>query len=32
MIGAIAVSGAPGGENDEARAKTGLDRIASHLR
>ena len=31
MIGAIAVSGAPGGENDEACAKAGLDRIASRL-
>ena len=31
MIGAIAVSGAPGGENDEACAKTGLDKIASRL-
>jgi len=31
MIGAIAVSGAPGGENDEACAKTGLEKIASRL-
>ena len=32
MIGAIAVSGAAGGENDEACAKAGLDKIASRVR
>jgi uncharacterized protein GlcG (DUF336 family) len=32
MVGAIAVSGAPGGENDEACAQAGLDRIAARLR
>ena len=32
MIGAIAVSGAAGGENDEACAKAGLDQIASRVR
>jgi uncharacterized protein GlcG (DUF336 family) len=31
MIGAIAVSGAPGGENDEACDKAGLGKIASRL-
>ena len=32
MIGAIAVSGAAGGENDEACAKAGLDKIVSRVR
>jgi uncharacterized protein GlcG (DUF336 family) len=32
LIGAIAVSGATGGENDEACAQAGLDKIASRLR
>jgi uncharacterized protein GlcG (DUF336 family) len=31
-IGGIGVSGAPGGENDEACAQAGLDRVADHLR
>jgi uncharacterized protein GlcG (DUF336 family) len=32
VIGAVGVSGAPGGEKDEACAKTGLDKIADQLR
>ena len=32
MIGAIAVSGAAGGENDEACAKAGVDKIVSRVR
>lgn len=32
LIGAIAVSGATGGENDEACAKAGLDKIAARLK
>ena len=31
-IGAIGVSGAPGGEKDEACAKAGIDKIASELK
>jgi uncharacterized protein GlcG (DUF336 family) len=31
MIGAIAVSGAAGGQNDEACAKAGLDKISARL-
>jgi uncharacterized protein GlcG (DUF336 family) len=31
-IGGIGVSGAPGGENDEACAQAGLDSVADHLR
>lgn len=31
-IGAVGVSGAPGGEKDEACAKTGLDKIADQLK
>jgi uncharacterized protein GlcG (DUF336 family) len=31
-IGGIGVSGAPGGENDEACAQAGLDRVADDLR
>jgi uncharacterized protein GlcG (DUF336 family) len=32
MIGAFAVSGAPGGEKDEACVKAGLDKVASRLK
>lgn len=32
VIGAVGVSGAPGGEKDEACAKTGLDKIADQLK
>jgi len=32
VIGAIGVSGAPGGEKDEACAKTGIDKIADQLK
>jgi uncharacterized protein GlcG (DUF336 family) len=32
VIGAIGVSGAPGGEKDEACAKTGLDKVADQLK
>jgi uncharacterized protein GlcG (DUF336 family) len=32
VIGAVGVSGAPGGEKDEACAKAGLDRIADQLK
>src|SRR5271154_2020398 len=32
VIGAIGVSGAPGGEKDEACAKTGLDKVAVQLK
>jgi uncharacterized protein GlcG (DUF336 family) len=32
VIGAIGVSGAPGGEKDEACAKTGLDKVADLLK
>jgi uncharacterized protein GlcG (DUF336 family) len=31
-IGGIGVSGAPGGENDEACAQAGLDKVAEHLK
>jgi uncharacterized protein GlcG (DUF336 family) len=31
-IGAVGVSGAPGGEKDEACAKTGLDKVADQLK
>jgi uncharacterized protein GlcG (DUF336 family) len=31
-IGAIGVSGAPGGDKDEACAKAGLDKVAADLR
>ena len=32
VIGAIGVSGAPGGEKDEACAKAGLDKVADQLK
>jgi uncharacterized protein GlcG (DUF336 family) len=32
VIGAAAVSGAPGGEKDEACVKTGLDKVADQLK
>lgn len=32
VIGAVGVSGAPGGEKDEACAKTGIDKIADQLK
>ena len=32
VIGAIGVSGAPGGDKDEACAKAGIDRVAADLR
>jgi uncharacterized protein GlcG (DUF336 family) len=32
VIGAIGVSGAPGGEKDEACAKAGIDKVADQLR
>jgi uncharacterized protein GlcG (DUF336 family) len=32
VIGAVGVSGAPGGEKDEACAKTGIDKVADQLR
>lgn len=31
-IGAVGVSGAPGGEKDEACAKTGIDKVAAELK
>ena len=31
-IGAVGVSGAPGGEKDEACAKTGIDKVADQLK
>jgi uncharacterized protein GlcG (DUF336 family) len=31
-IGAVGVSGAPGGEKDEACAKAGLDKVADQLK
>ena len=31
-IGAIGVSGAPGGDKDEACAKAGIDKVADHLK
>src|SRR5215813_3177218 len=32
VIGAVGMSGAPGGEKDEACAKTGIDKIADQLK
>ena len=32
VIGAIGVSGAPGGEKDEACAKAGIDKVADGLK
>jgi len=32
IIGAVGVSGAPGGEKDEACAKTGIDKVADQLK
>jgi uncharacterized protein GlcG (DUF336 family) len=32
VIGAVGVSGAPGGDKDEACAKAGLDKIADQLK
>ena len=32
VIGAVGVSGAPGGDKDEACAKAGIDRVAAELR
>ena len=32
VIGAVGVSGAPGGEKDEACVKTGLDKVADQLK
>ena len=32
VIGAVGVSGAPGGDKDEACAKAGLDKVAAELR
>jgi uncharacterized protein GlcG (DUF336 family) len=32
VIGAVGVSGAPGGDKDEACAKTGIDKIADQLK
>jgi uncharacterized protein GlcG (DUF336 family) len=32
VIGAVGVSGAPGGEKDEACAQTGLDKVADQLK
>jgi uncharacterized protein GlcG (DUF336 family) len=32
VIGAVGVSGAPGGDKDEACAKAGLDKVAAQLR
>ena len=32
VIGAIGISGAPGGDKDEACAKAGIDRVAAQLR
>jgi len=32
VIGAVGVSGAPGGEKDEACAKTGIDKVANQLK
>jgi uncharacterized protein GlcG (DUF336 family) len=32
VIGAVGVSGAPGGEKDEACAKPGLDSVADQLK
>jgi uncharacterized protein GlcG (DUF336 family) len=32
VIGAVGVSGAPGGEKDEACCKAGLDKVADQLK
>jgi uncharacterized protein GlcG (DUF336 family) len=32
IIGAVGVSGAPGGEKDEVRAKAGIAKVADSLR
>ena len=32
VIGAVGISGAPGGDKDEACAKTGIDRVAAELK
>ena len=32
VIGAVGVSGAPGGDKDEACAKTGIDKVADQLK
>ncbi len=32
VIGAIGISGAPGGDKDEACARTGIDKVAAQLR
>jgi uncharacterized protein GlcG (DUF336 family) len=32
VVGAVGVSGAPGGEKDEACAKTGIDKVADQLK
>jgi uncharacterized protein GlcG (DUF336 family) len=32
VIGAVGISGAPGGDKDEACAKTGIDKVAAQLR
>ena len=32
VIGAVGVSGAPGGEKDEACAKAGVDKVADQLK
>jgi uncharacterized protein GlcG (DUF336 family) len=32
VIGAIGISGAPGGDKDEACAKVGIDKVAAQLR
>jgi uncharacterized protein GlcG (DUF336 family) len=32
VIGAVAVSGSPGGDKDEACAKAGIDRVADQLK
>jgi len=32
MIGAVGISGAPGGDKDAACAKTGIDKVADQLK
>jgi uncharacterized protein GlcG (DUF336 family) len=32
VIGAVGVSGAPGGEQDEACSKAGIDKVADQLK
>jgi uncharacterized protein GlcG (DUF336 family) len=32
VIGAVGVSGAPGGDKDEACAKAGIDKVAAELK